>query len=488
MKLSVIVPFYNELRTLPTVIDRLLAVDFAALGLETELVFVDDGSTDAGRSLLDPAPRDDVRLIVHPRNLGKGAAVKTGLEAATGDVMCIQDADLEYDPADLPSLLRPILDGDYEVVYGNRFKGSAAGLYYSHRVANRLLNLMVNLAFNRYLSDVYTGYKVFTRQAFSGLRLSAKTFTVEMELTAHFLRKGLVVFEVPISYRARTYAEGKKIHFRDGFLAAGAVLRYRFQPAPPSLGPAARRAPDAPGALRAVEGDAGIHALGLEDLAAARQYRRYIYDLLAPYLGARVLEVEAGLGDFSSQLAGRDRLVLSELDPICLRALEQRFGKRPGIEVVEAHPAELKVEPRVDTVVALNVLDRLGDDVAALRSMGRSVEPGGTVLLLVPGYPRLAGAFDQALGHARRYTPETLSEAVTAAGLVPEVIRPVNLLGGIAWWAAVRVGRQARPTPTLVNLYDRLVVPAERAIERRVQPSFGQSILCVARVPVPPSS
>jgi len=188
MKLSVVVPFYNELRTLPTVVDRLLAVDFGALGLETELVFVDDGSTDASRSLLDPAPRDDVRLIVHPRNLGKGAAVKTGLEAATGDVLCIQDADLEYDPADLPALLRPILAGDYDVVYGNRFKGSAAGLYYTNRVANRLLNLMVNLAFNRYLSDVYTGYKVFTREAFSGLPLSSKTFTVGMELTAHFLR------------------------------------------------------------------------------------------------------------------------------------------------------------------------------------------------------------------------------------------------------------------------------------------------------------
>src|SRR6266545_322717 len=245
MKLSVIVPFYNELRTLPTVIDRLLAVDFASLGLETELVFVDDGSTDVSRSLLDPAPRDDVRLIVHERNLGKGAAVRTGLEAATGDVLCIQDADLEYDPADLPSLLQPIVDGAYEVVYGNRFKGSAAGLYFSHRVANRLLNLMVNVAFNRYLSDVYTGYKVFTRQAFEGLSLTARTFTVEMELTAHFLRKGLVIFEVPISYRARTYAEGKKIHFRDGFLAAGALLRYRFQRRPGGvLGPASRRAPD----------------------------------------------------------------------------------------------------------------------------------------------------------------------------------------------------------------------------------------------------
>jgi SAM-dependent methyltransferase len=240
--------------------------------------------------------------------------------------------------------------------------------------------------------------------------------------------------------------------------------------------------------LRAVEGDAGIHTLGLEDLAAARRYRRYIHDLLAPHLGNRVVEVEAGLGDFSSQLAGRERLVLTELDPICLRALEQRFGSRPGVEIIEAHPARLKIEPRVDTVVALNVLDRLGDEVAALRSMGGSVEPGGAVLLLVPGYPQLAGAFDQALGHERRYTPEMLSEAVTAAGLIPEVIRPVNLLGGIAWWAAVRVARQARPTPTLVNLYDRLVIPAERAIERRIQPSFGQSIFCVARVPLPAGS
>jgi len=238
MKLSVVVPFYNELRTLPTVVERLLKVDFARLGLETELLFVDDGSTDASRSVLDPLPRDDVRVLVHRRNLGKGAAVKTGLEAATGDILCIQDADLEYDPRDLPALVEPILDGDYQVVYGSRFKGSAAGLYYTHRVANRLLNLMINVAFNRYLSDVYTGYKVFTREAFQGLRLTARTFTVEMELTAHFLRKGLVIFEVPISYRARTYAEGKKIHFKDGFLAAGAVLRYRFRPAPSRTGPA----------------------------------------------------------------------------------------------------------------------------------------------------------------------------------------------------------------------------------------------------------
>jgi hypothetical protein len=127
----------------------------------------------------------------------------------------------------------------------------------------------------------------------------------------------------------------------------------------------------------------------------------------------------------------------------------------------------------------------MDDDVAALRAMGRAALPGGRVLLVVPAYPSLAGAYDDALGHLRRYTPDSLRDAVETGGLVPEVIRPVNLLGGLAWWAAVRVGRQGRPTPALVRLYDRLVVPAERLLERRLQPRFGQSILCVAQVPEP---
>jgi len=484
VKLSVVVPFYNELRTLPTVIDRLLAVDFAALGLETELIFVDDGSTDASRSLLDPLPRDDVRLIVHDRNRGKGAAVKTGLEAASGDILCIQDADLEYHPADLPALVQPILDGEFEVVYGNRFKGSAAGLYYSHRVANRLLNLMVNVAFNRYLSDVYTGYKVFTRQAFQGLHLTARSFTIEMELTSHFLHRGLVIFEVPISYRARTYAEGKKIHFRDGFLAAGAIVRYRLRRPPGGdLGPASRRAPDSPGIVRSLDGGATIHTRGLEDLAAAERYRSYLYDLIAPYLGGSVLEVGAGLGDFSALLADRERLVVADGDPVCQRALEERVGHLPGVEVVAGDPGDLKVATQVDTVVAVNLLERMADEVKAVRAMGEAAVPGGRVVLVVPGFPQLAGAFDQALGHGRRYTTEALRETVEAAGLEPELIRPVNFLGGVAWWAAVRVGRQGRPTPTLVRLYDRVVIPAERLLERRFHPRFGQSVLCVARVP-----
>jgi len=175
--------------------------------------------------------------------------------------------------------------------------------------------------------------------------------------------------------------------------------------------------------------------------------------------------------------------VVSDNDPICVRALDQRFGDRPGVEVLPADVLKLKLEPPVDTVVALNVLERLDDDVAGLRAMAGAAAPGGRVLLVASAYPSLAGAYDAALGNRRRYTPGRLRASVQAAGLVPEVVRPVNLLGGVAWWTAVRVARQARPTPTLVALYDRLVIPAERALERRLRPGFGQSILCVARVP-----
>jgi SAM-dependent methyltransferase len=487
VRLSVVVPFCNELRALPRVIQRLLAVDFAALGVETELIFVDDGSTDAGRSLLDPLPRDDVQLIVHERNQGKGAAVKTGLEAATGDILCIQDADLEYDPADLPGLIQPILDGEFEVVYGSRFKGSAAGLSYTRGVASRLLNLTVNVLFNRYLSDVYTGYKVFTRRALDGLTLTAKTFTVEMELTAQFLRKGLVIYEVPISYRARTYSQGKQLHFSDGLRAAGAALRYRyrFRSAPKTVGPLSPRAPDAPGALDAAEGSLGtIHTLGLEDLSEAIRYRRYLFDLIEPYLGDSVLEVGAGLGDFAAQLTGRKRLVVSDSDPFCLWALRARLGSRPEVEVRALDLfREIEVDPPVDSVVAINVLEHLEEDVRALKAMGSTVIAGGNVVLLVPGYPSLYGEFDRAVGHLRRYTPEALRQAVEAAGLQVTVLKPVNLLGGLAWWAAVRMGGRARPTPTLVKLYDQVIVPLVRASERRFDPPFGQSVICVARVP-----
>lgn len=226
------------------------------------------------------------------------------------------------------------------------------------------------------------------------------------------------------------------------------------------------------------------HTLGLEVMSDAVRYRRYLLDLLEPHLGPAVLEVGSGLGDLAEGLDGYERLVVTDVDPDCLAELSRRFGGRPDVEVETFDlRQDRRVTSPVDSVLAVNVLEHIEDDVTALRRMTAQVVPGGTVVLFVPAYPSLYGPHDRAAGHVRRYTPQTLRAAVVASGLNVEMLHPVNFLGGIAWWVAVRVGGCASPRSRLVGLYDRLVVPVVRLMERSWKPPFGQSIICVARVP-----
>lgn len=216
----------------------------------------------------------------------------------------------------------------------------------------------------------------------------------------------------------------------------------------------------------------------------APRYRRYEYDLVAPHCGRSVLEVGAGMGHFSAELLGRDRLVLSDPEPYCLDSLRARFAQAPGVEVIPLSvPGGTGIGDPVETVVAMNVLEHIADHVGALRDLSRLVVPGGRIVLWVPGYQALYGDFDRKVGHVRRYTPRTLATAAADARLAVEVLHPVNLLGGLAWWLAVRRGRAETPNPRLVSLYDRLVIPTTRLIERFVKPPFGQSIFCVVRTP-----
>lgn len=213
------------------------------------------------------------------------------------------------------------------------------------------------------------------------------------------------------------------------------------------------------------------------------RYRRFQFELIAPHCGRSVLEVGSGLGEFSAQFTDLDRLVLTDVDPEALRALRARFPGA-GVEVVGLDlDGQAELDTLVDSVVAVNVLEHIEDDVAALRALARLVRPGGTLVLWVPGYMWLYGGFDRRVGHHRRYTPATLQAAATAAGLAVDACHPVNLLGALAWWVAVRLGGTGTPRPGLVRAYDRLVVPATRFLERRVRPPFGQSVLCVARRP-----
>jgi SAM-dependent methyltransferase len=218
---------------------------------------------------------------------------------------------------------------------------------------------------------------------------------------------------------------------------------------------------------------------------AAPRYRKWQIDSVRPYCGRTVLEVGPGMGHFAAELdaLGLDRLVLGDTEPYALRQLRERYADRRDVDVVELTlPGAVRIAP-VETIVAMNVLEHIPDDVGALRDLATALAPGGHLVLWVPGYPALYGDFDRKVGHVRRYTPATLRAAVRAAGLEPYVCRPVNLLGGVGWWLAVRRGRVGYPKPWLVWLFDRVGIPATRLLERMVRPPFGQTIFCVAGQP-----
>lgn len=224
-KLSVIVPVYDERNTVVEIVRRMRAVD---LPVDLEIVIVDDGSTDGTRDVLRQLADSTVRVVLHERNQGKGAAIRTGLEKVTGDLVLIQDADLEYDPEDWPKLLNPLLRGKAQVVYGSRFTGERRNMLFLHWIGNRFLSLVTNVLYNTTLSDMETCYKLFDRTVLDGITINASRFEFEPEITAKLLRRGIRIYEVPISYTGREFEEGKKITWRDGFIALWTLVKYRF--------------------------------------------------------------------------------------------------------------------------------------------------------------------------------------------------------------------------------------------------------------------
>lgn len=225
MKISIIVPAYNEENTLEEVMKKLLKIDF---GIQKEIIAVNDGSIDNTAKILNSFRKKGVKVFHHEKNKGKGAAIRTGISNATGDIITIQDSDLEYTPENLKYLIKPIIDGKEKVVYGSRFMKKNKVIYSSYYLGNKIVSLFASLIYLRKVSDVETCYKVFSSDVIKDIHLNARGFEFEPEVTAKILKKGIRIFEMPIDYKPRTKEEGKKIRPKDGIIALWTLIKYRF--------------------------------------------------------------------------------------------------------------------------------------------------------------------------------------------------------------------------------------------------------------------
>jgi glycosyltransferase involved in cell wall biosynthesis len=227
-KLSIVVPVFNERNTLVEILRRMRAVELPD-GIEREIIVVDDGSSDGTRDVLNQLGDSTVRVVMHEVNRGKGAALRTGFAHATGEYVLVQDADLEYDPEDWPRMLSPVLRGKARVVYGSRFTGERRNMLLLHWIGNRFLSITTNVLYNTTLSDMETCYKLIERDLVDSMNLHSSRFDIEPEITAKILKRGIRIYEVPISYSGREFDEGKKITWRDGFSALWTLVKYRFR-------------------------------------------------------------------------------------------------------------------------------------------------------------------------------------------------------------------------------------------------------------------
>jgi len=440
-KLSVLVPLYNERWTVATIISRVLDVP---LDLDLEIIVVDDGSTDGSWEEVCQLAEKDPRIHVfrHAQNRGKGAAIRTAIEHMTGDVAVMQDADLEYDPRDYRLLLEPILQGKAEAVFGSRFAGySRRVLFFWHSLANGVITLFANMLNDTNLTDLETCYKMIRADVLKQLRLKSNTFTIEPELTCRLAQWGARIYEVPISYSGRTYAEGKKIGARDGLKALWEIVRCRLFDT-------------------RFTHHAGFYVL--KAVSRARRFNRWVLQHCSEYFGSRVLEAGAGIGNLSCLLLDYPRLILADNDPTYAAQLNDRFGDRQNVRVVEADLTEpedfaLWKDERIDTVLCSNVLEHLEPDRQVLRDFHDTLMPGGHCIIVVPAGKWLYTGLDAQLGHCRRYSVDELREKMEAAGFDVVFSKRFCRLGALAWWISGRIFRKRHLSPRQMIWFDRLL-------------------------------
>ena len=444
MKLSVLVPLYNEEEFVGALLERVLAAPLPE-GLALEVVVADDGSTDSSvQEVEEVAARRPgvIRLLKAERNEGKGSALRRAIAEASGDFAIVQDADLEYDPREYARLLAPLIDNRADAVYGSRFMASAERrvLYFWHALANHTLTTMCNVFADLNLTDMETCYKAFRMPLLKSIPIRSNRFGFEPEVTMKLAKRKARIYEIPISYNGRTYEEGKKIGLKDAFEAFWVILKF---------------------ALTKdiyLDKDKDI----LDAFSETPRFNRWMVDTIRPYLGRRVLEIGAGMGNLTKLLVARRKsYVATDIDKLHLERLAAQLDGRPNLRIAvldASRPRDFaEFHASVDTVVCLNVVEHIEDDLEALRGIHSTLVEGGRAIVLVPGGQSIYNSLDIELGHFRRYSEDQLRTRMAEAGFVVETVLRFNRAGRPGWWLNGSLLKRRTLSRFQLRVFDRLV-------------------------------
>jgi glycosyltransferase involved in cell wall biosynthesis len=456
--LSILVPVYNEQYLVEASLRRLGVLAQSPLLGRVRVIVVNDASTDHTGAVLQqfrtaitepPLSQFEWIFLEHPKNQGKGAAIRTGIPHVDTDLAVIHDADLEYHPSDILKMIPLFVTEEADAVFGSRFLSSdfRRVLLFRHSLGNKLITLLTNIVTDLNLSDIETCYKMVRADLLKSIPWESERFGIEPEITIKLAKRKARIFEVPISYSGRTYAEGKKITWKDGMRALGALVRYGVSD------------------RIYLEDTHGGEILAR--LNRAPKFTKWMADTIRPYMGDRVLEIGAGTGNLTTNLVPRSVYWASDINPEYLGRLEKLKATRPYLQVratdvmaAETYPAE-----RFDTVVCLNVVEHVKDDVAALKNIRKTLDEHGRAIILVPNGPGLFGSLDEVLGHYRRYTREQLLAACEKAGFAVETFLKFNRVGAPGWWWNGRILKKRTFGLWQMKLLN-LLMPVVRRIDR----------------------
>jgi len=458
LSLSILVPVYNEQYLVESSLNRLEIVADSPWLNRVRVIVVNDASKDQTAEVLKRiqgklqqpgATRLEWIFQEHAKNQGKGASLRTALQYADTDLAVVHDADLEYHPEDLLKMIPLFITEEADAVYGSRFLASdyRRVLFFRHTLGNKLLTLLTNIVTDLNLTDMETCYKMIRVRLLKSIPLDSNRFGFEPEITIKLAKRDARIFELPIRYSGRTYAEGKKITWKDGFRALGALVKYGISDH----------------IYLADEHGSEI----LARLNRAPRFTKWMADTIRPYLGEQVLEIGAGIGNLTSNLVPRQVYWASDINPHYLDRLRRLEPTRPYLHVqyTDATAGETYPQQHFDTVICLNVVEHLEDDVNALRNIRSALRKDGRAIILVPNGPGLYGSLDRVLGHYRRYTRKQLQDVCERAGFRVEKVLKFNRIGAPGWWWNGRVLKKSTFGFWQIKLLNTLL-PVVRPIDR----------------------